>query len=248
MVVPLFVLAVPLGITELFWTTGTFLYNVVFQQARRRRPRRGPDRRHARGRLHRRQHRADERHHGARRPVGRPRRRPRGDGVGAPGEEGGPAHRRGLRRPVRVQRPRAGAALGNAGPGVRRDGRRSASLVNARSRSSRSATWCSAPGCCPVATTCGRHHGRRRRRLRRRAAPRCAARPAHPPGRGGGLPRPGGRGGAPSWRSSAWRVRRLDWHRLAGARPAGARTSMGSPPRGASAPAGRPREQLSVPA
>ena len=30
--VPLFVLAVPLGITELFWTTGTFLYNVVFQR------------------------------------------------------------------------------------------------------------------------------------------------------------------------------------------------------------------------
>ena len=30
--VPLFVLALPLGITELFWTTGTFLYNVVFQQ------------------------------------------------------------------------------------------------------------------------------------------------------------------------------------------------------------------------
>ncbi len=32
MLVPLFVLAVPLGITELFWTTGTFLYNVVFQR------------------------------------------------------------------------------------------------------------------------------------------------------------------------------------------------------------------------
>ncbi|MEO7449351.1 MAG: MATE family efflux transporter [Humibacillus sp.] len=31
-VVPLFVLALPLGITELFWTAGTFLYNVVFQQ------------------------------------------------------------------------------------------------------------------------------------------------------------------------------------------------------------------------
>jgi putative MATE family efflux protein len=31
-VVPLFVLAVPLGVTELFWTVGTFLYNVVFQQ------------------------------------------------------------------------------------------------------------------------------------------------------------------------------------------------------------------------
>ena len=30
--VPLFVLAVPLGITELFWTTGTFLYNVVQQR------------------------------------------------------------------------------------------------------------------------------------------------------------------------------------------------------------------------
>ncbi len=28
----LFVLAVPLGLTELFWTGGTFLYNVVFQQ------------------------------------------------------------------------------------------------------------------------------------------------------------------------------------------------------------------------
>lgn len=28
----LLVLAVPLGITELFWTSGTFLYNVVFQQ------------------------------------------------------------------------------------------------------------------------------------------------------------------------------------------------------------------------
>ncbi|EWT00329.1 multidrug transporter MatE [Intrasporangium oryzae NRRL B-24470] len=31
-VVPLFVLALPLGVTELFWTVGTFLYNVVFQQ------------------------------------------------------------------------------------------------------------------------------------------------------------------------------------------------------------------------
>ena len=31
-VVPLFVLALPLGVTELFWTGGTFLYNVVFQQ------------------------------------------------------------------------------------------------------------------------------------------------------------------------------------------------------------------------
>jgi putative MATE family efflux protein len=31
-IVPLFVLALPLGITELFWTVGTFLYNVVFQQ------------------------------------------------------------------------------------------------------------------------------------------------------------------------------------------------------------------------
>jgi Na+-driven multidrug efflux pump len=30
--VPLFVLAVPLGVTELFWTSGTFLYNVVFQR------------------------------------------------------------------------------------------------------------------------------------------------------------------------------------------------------------------------
>jgi Na+-driven multidrug efflux pump len=29
-VVPLFVLALPLGVTELFWTVGTFLYNVVF--------------------------------------------------------------------------------------------------------------------------------------------------------------------------------------------------------------------------
>ncbi len=29
---PLFVLALPLGVTELFWTVGTFLYNVVFQQ------------------------------------------------------------------------------------------------------------------------------------------------------------------------------------------------------------------------
>ena len=29
---PLVVLALPLGITELFWTSGTFLYNVVFQQ------------------------------------------------------------------------------------------------------------------------------------------------------------------------------------------------------------------------
>jgi putative MATE family efflux protein len=29
---PLFVLAVPLGITELFWSGGTFLYNVVFQR------------------------------------------------------------------------------------------------------------------------------------------------------------------------------------------------------------------------
>jgi putative MATE family efflux protein len=29
---PLFVLALPLGVTELFWTGGTFLYNVVFQQ------------------------------------------------------------------------------------------------------------------------------------------------------------------------------------------------------------------------
>ena len=31
-IVPLFVLALPLGVTELFWTVGTFLYNVVFQQ------------------------------------------------------------------------------------------------------------------------------------------------------------------------------------------------------------------------
>ncbi|WP_255523797.1 MATE family efflux transporter [Terrabacter sp. MAHUQ-38] len=31
-VVALFVLALPLGVTELFWTVGTFLYNVVFQQ------------------------------------------------------------------------------------------------------------------------------------------------------------------------------------------------------------------------
>ena len=31
-VVPLFVLALPLGVTELFWTSGTFLYNVVFQR------------------------------------------------------------------------------------------------------------------------------------------------------------------------------------------------------------------------
>ena len=31
-VVPLFVLALPLGVTELFWTGGTFLYNVVFQR------------------------------------------------------------------------------------------------------------------------------------------------------------------------------------------------------------------------
>ena len=31
-IVPLFVLALPLGVTELFWTAGTFLYNVVFQQ------------------------------------------------------------------------------------------------------------------------------------------------------------------------------------------------------------------------
>jgi Na+-driven multidrug efflux pump len=31
-VVPLFVLALPLGVTELFWTVGTFLYNVVFQR------------------------------------------------------------------------------------------------------------------------------------------------------------------------------------------------------------------------
>src|SRR6478735_2089314 len=31
-VVPLVVLAVPLGVTELFWTVGTFLYNVVFQK------------------------------------------------------------------------------------------------------------------------------------------------------------------------------------------------------------------------
>lgn len=30
--VPLFVLALPLGVTELVWTTGTFLYNVVFQR------------------------------------------------------------------------------------------------------------------------------------------------------------------------------------------------------------------------
>lgn len=30
--VPLFVLAVPLGLTQLFWTTGTFLYNVVLQR------------------------------------------------------------------------------------------------------------------------------------------------------------------------------------------------------------------------
>lgn len=29
---PLFVLAIPLGLTELVWTTGTFLYNVVFQR------------------------------------------------------------------------------------------------------------------------------------------------------------------------------------------------------------------------
>jgi putative MATE family efflux protein len=29
---PLFVLALPLGVTELFWTGGTFLYNVVFQR------------------------------------------------------------------------------------------------------------------------------------------------------------------------------------------------------------------------
>lgn len=29
-IVPLFVLALPLGVTELFWTVGTFLYNVVF--------------------------------------------------------------------------------------------------------------------------------------------------------------------------------------------------------------------------
>ena len=28
----LVVLALPLGVTELFWTSGTFLYNVVFQQ------------------------------------------------------------------------------------------------------------------------------------------------------------------------------------------------------------------------
>jgi putative MATE family efflux protein len=31
-IVPLFVLAFPLGVTELFWTVGTFLYNVVFQR------------------------------------------------------------------------------------------------------------------------------------------------------------------------------------------------------------------------
>jgi len=31
-IVPLFVLALPLGVTELFWTVGTFLYNVVFQK------------------------------------------------------------------------------------------------------------------------------------------------------------------------------------------------------------------------
>ncbi|HET7397128.1 MAG TPA: MATE family efflux transporter [Intrasporangium sp.] len=31
-VVPLVVLALPLGVTELFWTVGTFLYNVVFQR------------------------------------------------------------------------------------------------------------------------------------------------------------------------------------------------------------------------
>jgi len=31
-VAPLFVLALPLGVTELFWTGGTFLYNVVFQR------------------------------------------------------------------------------------------------------------------------------------------------------------------------------------------------------------------------
>ena len=31
-IVPLFVLAVPLGITELLWSTGTFLYNVIAQQ------------------------------------------------------------------------------------------------------------------------------------------------------------------------------------------------------------------------
>jgi putative MATE family efflux protein len=31
-IVPLFVLAIPLGITELLWSTGTFLYNVIAQQ------------------------------------------------------------------------------------------------------------------------------------------------------------------------------------------------------------------------
>lgn len=31
-IVPLVVLALPLGVTELFWTVGTFLYNVVFQK------------------------------------------------------------------------------------------------------------------------------------------------------------------------------------------------------------------------
>ena len=94
-----------------------------------------------------------------------------------------------------LQRPRLGLLYGNAGADVQRTAALGI-VINARSRWSRCATWCSAPGCCPAANDVrGVIMGDVAGAFVVGPAARGAARPAHAAGRGGRVPRPGGRGG-----------------------------------------------------